>query len=232
MTVLVTGATGFIGGAVADKLLAEGHAVRALVRDPAAPAVDRLRAAGAQITLGDLTDAASLAAAVEGTEQVFHAAARLGDAGRLAAYRAVNVDGTRALLSAAARAGVRRFVFVSSPSALMSPDGGDQVDIDESTPYPARYFNHYCATKAAAEELVLRAPAGMSTCALRPRAVWGPGDRGGPIATVLERLAKRRLPDLDPGRPVWVSLCYIDHCVDASLAALSADESADELLPL
>lgn len=223
MTVLVSGATGFIGGAVATTLCAQGTQVRALVRNPGHPAVARLRNAGADIAFGDLTAPRTLADAARGTDAVFHAAAHLADTGPAETFRRVNVEGTRSLLAAAADAGVRRFVFVSSPSALMSPDGGDQIGIDERVGYPTRFFNHYCATKAQAEQLVLDADStGMTTTALRPRAVWGPGDSRGPIAVVLTRLAAGRIPDLDPGHSVYASLCYIDHCVAAALAALTA----------
>lgn len=223
MTVLVTGASGFVGGALARRLLGDGRSVRVLVRDPEASGVRDLRGAGADVVRGDLRSSASLRAACDGTVAVFHAAAHLGDAGGPEPYRAVNVVGTRALLAASEAAGtVRRFVFVSSPSALMAPDGGDLLGIDESVPYPRQYFNHYCATKAAAEKVVLHHHSAMSCCALRPRAVWGPGDHRGPIAVVLDRLARRRVPDLDPGRPVLASLCHIDNLTAAAVAAIDA----------
>lgn len=220
MTVLVTGATGFIGGALARRLLADGARVRVLVRDPASAGAADLCAAGAEFAHGDLTRPDSLDAAVAEITAIYHAAAHLGDAGPLAPYHDVNVGGTRNLRAAAERAGVERFVHVSSPSALMAPGDGDRLGIDESVAYPDSFVNHYSATKAEAEKVVLHSDSPMVRCVLRPRAVWGPGDRRGPIAILLDRLARGRLPDLDPGRPVWSSLCYIEHCVDASVLAL------------
>lgn len=218
MTVLVTGATGFVGGAIARGLVARGVPVRAMVRDAAAAPE------GVEVAVADLGDTGALARAVTGVRAVVHAAALLGEFGRPAEYFAVNVAGTDRLVQEAAAAGVRRFVFIGSPSALMAPDGGDQVGIDETVPYPERFLNSYCETKAVAEQLVLAANApGFTTCSLRPRAVWGPGDRRGPIVQILAKLRAGRLPDLSGGRDVRASLCYIDHLVDAVGLALEAE---------
>ena len=218
MTVLVTGATGFVGGAIVRGLVARGVPVRAMVRDAAAAPE------GVEVAVADLGDSDALARAVTGVRAVVHAAALLGEFGRPAEYFAVNVAGTDRLVQEAAAAGVRRFVFIGSPSALMAPDGGDQVGIDETVPYPERFLNSYCETKAVAEQLVLAANApGFTTCSLRPRAVWGPGDRRGPIVQILAKLRAGRLPDLSGGRDVRASLCYIDHLVDAAGLALEAE---------
>ncbi|MFJ2664329.1 NAD-dependent epimerase/dehydratase family protein [Nocardia fluminea] len=219
MTVLVTGASGFVGGAVVRGLVARGVPVRAMVRDPAsAPR-------GVEMAVADLADSGALAAAVAGVRVVVHAAALLGEFGRPADFFAVNVAGTDRLMQEAAAAGVRRFVFIGSPSALMAPDGGDQVGIDETVPYPARFLNSYCETKAVAEQLVLAADTPeFTTCSLRPRAVWGPGDRHGPIVQILAKLRAGRLPDLSGGREIQASLCYIDHLVDAVALALTAEK--------
>ncbi|MFD4456488.1 NAD-dependent epimerase/dehydratase family protein [Nocardia sp. NPDC058480] len=218
MTVLVTGSTGFVGGAIVRGLLKRGVPVRAMVRDSAAAPE------GAEVVVADLGDTTALARAVTGVRAVVHAAALLGEFGRPAEFFAVNVAGTDRLVQEAAAAGVERFVFIGSPSALMAPDGGDQVGIDETVPYPERFLNSYCETKAVAEQLVLAANApGFTTCSLRPRAVWGPGDRRGPIVQILAKLRAGRLPDLSGGRDVRASLCYIDHLVDAVGLVLEAE---------
>ncbi|MFI5501371.1 NAD-dependent epimerase/dehydratase family protein [Nocardia asteroides] len=218
MTVLVTGASGFVGGAVVRALARAGTPVRAMVRDPAtAPA-------GVEVAVADLADTAALARAVTGVRAVVHAAALLGEFGRPAEFFAVNVAGTDRLMQEAAAAGARRFVFLGSPSALMAPDGGDQLGIDETVPYPDRFLNSYCQTKAVAEQLVLAADTPtFTTCSLRPRAVWGPGDRHGPIVQILAKLRAGRLPDLSGGREVLASLCYIDHLTQAVELALTAE---------
>lgn len=218
MTVLVTGASGFVGGAIVEGLLARGVPVRAMVRDAASAPAD------AEVAVADLADAGALAAAVAGTTAVVHAAALLGEFGRPADFFAVNVAGTDRLMQEAAAAGVRRFVFIGSPSALMAPEGGDRIGIDETEPYPARFLNSYCETKAIAEQLVLTADTPeFTTCSLRPRAVWGPGDRHGPVVQLLAKLRAGRLPDLSGGKDVRASLCYIDHLVQAVALALDAE---------
>lgn len=214
MKVLVTGARGFIGSNVVRHLRDQGHDVRAGVRTAVNPGE----------VAAELGDRRGLDAACDGVQTVVHAAARLGQFGSRRRYWEDNVDGTRRLLSAAASSGVRRFVFVSSPSALMSPEDGDRFGIDESMPYPNRFLNAYCETKAEAERIVLDSNAdGFTTVALRPRAVWGPGDRHGPVAKVIDRMRAGTMPDLNRGRQVHVSICHIDNFVSACGAALQAD---------
>ncbi|MEV6362708.1 NAD-dependent epimerase/dehydratase family protein [Nocardia asteroides] len=225
MKILVTGASGFLGGALVRALVADGtHDVSILVRptsvlDDLGPALDQVT-----VVHGDLTDAASLERAATGVDVVIHSAARVDERGTRARFWAENVRATELLLAAARRGGASRFVFVSSPSALMDRDGGDQRDVDESLPYPRRYLNFYSETKAAAERAVLAANApGFTTVALRPRAIWGAGDRSGPIVRLLGRTAAGSLPDLSGGRTVEASLCHVDNIVHACRLAVAAD---------
>ncbi|MBD3575436.1 MULTISPECIES: NAD-dependent epimerase/dehydratase family protein [Streptomyces] len=221
--ILITGATGFLGGHLADACLRSGHGVRALVRPGSN--TDRLRALpGVELVTGDLTRPDSLRRAADGCEAVLHSAARVVDHGTRAQFTEANVTGTLRLMDAARAAGARRFVFVSSPSALMHLREGDRLGIDETTPYPTRWFNDYCATKAVAEQHVLAADtAGFTTCALRPRGIWGPRDHAGFLPRLIGALHAGRLPDLSGGKHVLVSLCHVDNAVDACLrAAVSA----------
>ncbi|WP_405493394.1 NAD-dependent epimerase/dehydratase family protein [Nocardia sp. NBC_00511] len=225
MKVLVTGASGFLGGALTRRLVRDGeHEVSMLVRRTSnlrdlASVRDRVRP-----VIGDLGDPDSLESAVTGVDVVFHSAARVDERGTHARFLAENTTATARLLAAARTGGAQRFVFISSPSALMDRDGGDQIDIDESVPYPRRYLNHYCETKAAAERLVLAANTpGFTACALRPRAIWGAGDRSGPIIRLLDRAAAGTLPDLSGGRTVLASLCHVDNIVEAAIAAAASE---------
>lgn len=222
MKILVTGASGFLGGHLVDGALRQGHAVRALVR-PGGDAVRLRSLPGVEVVTGDLTDGGSLGRAAQGCEAVLHSAARVADHGSRAQFEAANVTGTLRLLAAARSAGARRFVFVSSPSALMRVREGDRLGIDESTPYPTRWFNHYCETKAIAEQYV-RAADGpeFTTCAVRPRGIWGPRDHAGFLPRMVDAMRAGRLPDLSGGKRVLVSLCHVDNAVDACLRALSA----------
>lgn len=218
--VLVTGATGFLGGHLVEECARRGDRVRVLVRPgtgvglvPAVPGIEVVR--------GDLTDPRSLPAAVRDVDVVLHAAARARDFGTRAQFWSANVTGTESLLVAARRAGVGRFVHVSSPSVVMS--GEHQLDIDESTAYPAAFLNLYSASKAAAERAVLAANArDFITCALRPRGIWGPRDRAGAVPRLLVRLVRGTLPDLSGPEPVYASLCY---CTNAARACRLAADS-------
>ncbi|MER6125466.1 NAD-dependent epimerase/dehydratase family protein [Streptomyces sp. NPDC001795] len=222
MKVLVTGASGFLGGHLVDACVREGHHVRALVRPTSD--VARLRTVpGVELVHGDLGDAEALRRASEGVDVVFHSAARAADHGTRAQFWDANVAGTQRLLDAASGAGVARFVFVSSPSALMRKDEGDRLGIDETTPYPDRWLNLYSETKAVAEQRVRAANRpGFTTCALRPRGIWGPRDHSGFLPKLLARMLDGRLPDLSGGKRVLVSLCHCDNAVDACLLAAAA----------
>jgi len=224
--VLVTGATGFVGGLVAARLLAEGRRVRALVRrpedvrrlspwGPAGPPSGAGPPPGAgrlEVAVGDLDDAESLVRAADGCEVAYHAAGLnalcLRDPAPL---WQVNVDGTRRLLEAARRAGLRRVVHTSSAAVL----GGDGVHpVDESSPPPAAFTSRYARSKHEAERLAL-AFEGIEVVAVNPSSVQGPGRRGGTARLLLDYL-NGRLPFDVPAR---FGLCFTDDCAGGHLLA-------------
>jgi nucleoside-diphosphate-sugar epimerase len=126
-TAFVTGGSGFIGGALIDRLRREGWGVRALARsDGAAERVAR----GGEPVRGDLDDADSLRAGAEGCEVAFHAAAELGDWGDPAEFERVNVGGTERVIATCRGAGVRRLVHVGTEAALMAGEPLVQVNED------------------------------------------------------------------------------------------------------
>ncbi|WP_405485904.1 NAD-dependent epimerase/dehydratase family protein [Nocardia sp. NBC_00511] len=227
MKALVTGASGFLGGAIVRRLVQDGDYEVAIVARPTsnlrdlAEVIDRV-----EVITGDLTDPASLARATAGVDVIFHSAARVDERGTRAQFVAENLTATEHLMTAARGNGTSRFVFISSPSALMDRDGGDQVNVDESVPYPARYLNLYSETKAAAERAVLASnTAAFTTCALRPRAIWGAGDRSGPIVRLLSRAAAGTLPDLSFGKHVYASLCHVENIVEAAVLAAKSENA-------
>jgi nucleoside-diphosphate-sugar epimerase len=191
---LVTGATGFLGGAIVRALSARGDRVRAFCRR----ATPELTALGVELALGDLRDAQAVAAACRDCELVFHTAAVAGIWGPWNLFYETNTLGTQYVLDGCRAAGVERLVFTSSPSVTF--DGRPQENVDESAPYPTTWLCHYPHTKALAEQAVLAAngQAGLLTCALRPHLIWGPGD------------------------PHLIDTTYIDNAVDAHLAAAQA----------
>lgn len=170
-TVFVTGGSGFIGGRLIGRLVADGHTVRALARSDKASAA--VKALGAEPVPGDLSDVDTLVAACGDAELAYHSAAWTGPGGTWAEFTAGNVDGTRNVLDACRTAGVRRLVHVGTEAALMN--GQPLVNADETAPLRPDSRAPYPATKAAAEQLV-RAATGIETVVVRPRFVWGVGD--------------------------------------------------------
>jgi len=170
----VTGGSGFIGGRLIERLLADGHSVRALARSDRAAA--KVRDRGAEPVPGDLSDVGAMRAGAEGCELAFHAAAALGDWGKREDFERGNVAGTRNALDACASAGVRRFVHVGTEAALMA--GQPLVNVDETAPLRPDSPALYSSTKAKAERLALDAnrDGSFETVAVRPRFVWGRGD--------------------------------------------------------
>jgi nucleoside-diphosphate-sugar epimerase len=220
--VLVTVATGLIGGGLARRLVAAGAAVRALVRrTDAAPA---LRAEGIEVAVGDLTDHASLVAAADGCDAVAHFAGVLGDeAASWTRFMAVNVYGTRSLLAAAVAAGARRFLYASSVWAC-GFDAGPGTD--ETT--PARPCGDpYCDTKLLAQTIVLDAArrGEISAVVIQPSPVYGPHDDAW-TATPLRLLRSHLLavPGRDGG---MIQPLFVSDVVEGSLAALTRGETGD-----
>ena len=167
---LVTGATGYLGAALADLLVREGHDVRATVRSPQRAAV--LPAAVERVP-ADLADEDALVRALQGCEGVFHLAASLGPSPE--DTRASNVEGTRRVLRAAARAGVRRVVHTSSSAAIIAASGL----VSERAAGDTALTDPYSTTKAEAERLVFAAAReGLDACIVNVVNAYGPSPRG------------------------------------------------------
>jgi len=215
--VLVTGASGFIGGHVAERLAAEGRSVRCLVR--ANSDTSLLERLDVEIATGDLTDPASLARAVEGCRGVVHCGAMVSDWGTVEEIRRINVDGTRHLLAACAAASVERVVHFSTTDVYGHPAGGAR---DESNGL-ARFANWYAQTKLEAEVAVREAGSanGLQTVILRPATVYGPRSVE-VVGAIAKALRSGTMLLVDRGRAV-AGLCYVDNLVDAALLALGHD---------
>lgn len=177
MKLFVTGAAGFIGSHFVEHALEQGHEVSGIYRGDGPERrelLDRLRAAGADLRPGDVTDAASVDLALSSADAVCHFAAAFTEAGEDASFfHRVNVFGTANVAHVAAARGVRRFVHCSTAGIY-----GRRVEgtIDESS--PPRPFNEYERSKLAAEHVVRDAAAdyGMEYVILRPAVVYGPRD--------------------------------------------------------
>jgi nucleoside-diphosphate-sugar epimerase len=212
--VLVTGASGLLGGAVATEIARAGHTVRTFQRRPSGLAglVD-----GVEDFLGSVTDVPAVVASLDGIDAIVHLAAKVSLTGDPAEFDAVNIGGTRILLAAAREAEVARFVFVSSPSVahLGSSIVGD--DALPATPEAAR--GDYARTKAEAELVALAADSDdLRVVVVRPHLVWGPGDTQ-LVERIVDRARSHRLPLLGHGAALIDSI-YVDNASSGIAAAL------------
>lgn len=179
----VTGGTGFLGGHLIDRLIADGHTVQAFVRNPVKAA--RLAERGVLLTVGDITDRDAAAAAFAGCDVVVHSAAALD--GAYDDQHIANVDGTRAVMLAAADAEVRRVLHISTVAVYAAPLTG--VLTEDSPTRPGQYA--YAVTKQMAENVVrqIAAQRGIDYSIIRPGMIYGPG--AGLWTAGLARLARQ-----------------------------------------
>ncbi len=239
MRVAVTGASGFIGSRLCERLVEQGDEVVAVLRRagagpgaPASPAVT-------QVAVGDLCAATDFTTALAGVEAVVHLAAHAHrgealDAASRRMFWRVNVAATEALVTQAARAGVTRFVFMSSAkvhgdTSPSGPDGRPHAFSPGDSPLPA---GPYGASKWAAEQaLAARCrEAGMALTILRPPLVYGPGQRGNLRALTHAIVRAWPLPFASI-RNVR-SLLYLEHLVDAIVLALRPRDQASRTYTL
>lgn len=215
MRVLVTGASGMLGRAVAATLAGRGDTVTVLQRRPSGTAHSEV--------LGDVADPEAVRAAVTGQDAVIHLAAKVNVVGAWEDYRRTNIEGTRTLVGAAAAAGVTRFVNISSPSVAHA--GSSLTGVGAGPADPVRARGNYARSKAAAERVALAADGdGMAVTSLRPHLVWGPGDTQ-LIGRILQRAKAGRLPIVGRGTSL-VDTVYVTNAADAVRAALDRIEHA------
>jgi dihydroflavonol-4-reductase len=227
MSVLVTGATGFVGSAVARALVHCGSQVRVLVRSGA----DRgnLQGLPVEIAVGDLTDRASLERALAGCTALYHVAAdyRLGTREPAQLYRN-NVDGTRNILDAARHAGVERMVYTSSVATIGLPQDGSPGE--ETTPVAlVDMIGHYKRSKYLAEELVRDAArTGFSAVIVNPSTPIGPGDvKPTPTGQIVLDAARGRTPAyVDTG----LNIVHVDDVAAGHLLAFHRGRAGERYI--
>jgi nucleoside-diphosphate-sugar epimerase len=173
MKILITGATGLLGGHLIKELQQRGEQLRALVL-PVEDA-EKLVAQGVEVVRGDITNAETLGPAVKNIDLVFHLAGMMGVWRPLADYQRVNVTGSENLYKAAQASGVRRYVHTSSHTVYGLGHGRYMTEHDPLRPDP----DPYGLTKAAADRLIRRLmlTSDMETVIVRPGTFFGPGDR-------------------------------------------------------
>jgi nucleoside-diphosphate-sugar epimerase len=228
MRYLVTGATGFIGGHVAELLVKRGRPVSTVAR----PGSDTKLLEELKVTVhrGDLTDARVVREAMADVEVVVHCAAKVGDWGPVEEYRAVNVEGLRTLLDACKGQALSRFVHLSSLGVY---EARHHYGTDETEPLPARHSDGYTQSKVEAEQLALRyyRDFGVPVVVLRPGFVYGPRDR-----TVMPRLidnlrlGRVRYPGAKGRRAL--NTIFIGNLVQAVFLVLDNDRAVGQIYNL
>jgi len=221
--ILLTGASGFIGSALAEELARNGHAVRVLDLQPPPPDLE----CPVEFVQGDVTDAATCARAVKGCQALCHLAARVGDWGPAEAYFHVNVLGTETLLAAARRAELQRFVLVSS---LAVHHYGGHLQGNEQAPRDG-HINAYSRSKIAAED-ALRLQAGRVEWVIARPGVFpfGPRDRTAfyELARAMER---RQLGTVNQGQAL-LTTAYVDNLAHGLRLTLEHPAAADQVFVL
>lgn len=214
---LVTGASGLLGSHIVEQLRKRGLPVRVLVR----PGSDRtwLNTQGVEFAEGDVTEPASLARACAGVDAVYHSAAKVGDWGPWEEFQRITIDGTRNMLEAAAGAGVRRFVHISSISCYGYYT--DEIEVDETFDlgYKLYKWAYYSRSKIAAERLAWEAHrAGrIELTVIRPAWIYGERDRV-TIGRLYQMIKQGRAKILGRGDN-RLNVVYAGNIAEAAIAA-------------
>jgi nucleoside-diphosphate-sugar epimerase len=221
MKILVTGATGFLGGRVVDKLLeSNDYQVIATGRDKSK--AEKLKEKGATVEVGSLEDRDFLESITKDVEVIVHSAALSSPWGKYQDFYNANIFATRNIVEASKTNNVRRIVHVSTPSIYF--DYTDRFNIKEDF-LPAKFVNHYAETKYKAEKVIDEAFAqGIETISLRPRAIVGAGD-----TTIMPRLLKAqtqgRLKIIGDGENI-VDVTSVSNVVDSIILSIHAEKKA------
>jgi 2-alkyl-3-oxoalkanoate reductase len=225
---LVTGATGMLGSHIAEKLITRGGKVRALVRPNSD--VRFLRTLGVDLVVGDLTDPSSCEHAVQGIGAIYHCAAKVGDWGNWAEFKTACLDGTRNLADTSIRAGVGRFLHISSTSAYGHPAEGGRP-VDESSPLGQNLWpvwDYYTRSKVDSECLLweMAERRGLPLTVIRPSWLYGERDRT-TLVRLVGRLRAGRVPLIGRGdNPL--SAIYAGNVADAAILAAGDPGSVGE----
>lgn len=220
-TVLVTGASGFIGSHLVKRCLADGYRLKVLVRKGNSH-IPLLRTPGVEVIEGDIRDGGSVDAAVRGSDIVLHAAALTSDWGPMQEFIDINVGGTRNICESSLRHDVGRLVHISSFECF---DHHLLGRIDEQTPYMTRQQSYPDTKIGGSNEVWAAMKRGLSASILYPVWVYGPGDRT-LFPLLADTIRKRQMFYWSRHSPI--SLVYIDNLVDLVMLAASCPEAGGE----
>ena len=230
MKCFVTGATGFIGSRLVEKLAGEGHEVYCLIRSPEIFTV--IGGKGIHPVFGDLDNSNALLQGSKGCDVVYHLAAyaKPWSKDKKLPYR-INVQGTINLLEASLKNGVKKFIFTSS-AAVFGPSSVNQI-IDENIVRNTPFFNDYEATKSMAEKAALEfIERGLPVIILNPTRVFGPGpiNESNSITKIIQ-LYQKGLWHIIPGTGSEIgNYVYIDDVIDGHLLAAQTGQSGERYI--
>jgi nucleoside-diphosphate-sugar epimerase len=221
-TCLITGASGFIGGHLAEQLVQQGVPVRCMVRATSDTSV--LEKLDVELEVADLESRHSLARAMDGCQYVFHCGALVSDWATADEIERVNVVGTRNVLNAAVAASVKRLIHFSTTDVYGYP-GLPAVDEGHSA---TRFSNWYSQTKRSAEAEVrqVERSGALEVVILRPATVYGPRSTE-VVGEIARAIRGGNMLLIDRGRAI-AGLCYVDNLVDAALLALRHDAAPSQ----
>ena len=214
MNLLVTGGGGFLGQALCRGLVTRGHTVTSFSRGHY-PELDAL---GVRQMQGDLADRDAVIAAAQGCEAIFHSAAKAGAWGSRDSYHRANVVGTDNVIAACGTHGIAKLVYTSTPSVTHRANHPVAGGTADNVPYGDGFKAPYPGSKLIAEKAVLAANcATLATVALRPRLIWGPGDKQ-LLPRLVERARSGRLRLVGDGSNL-IDTTYIDNAAQAHFDA-------------
>jgi nucleoside-diphosphate-sugar epimerase len=218
MRILVTGGGGFLGTYLIKELLKNSQYI---VTNFSRHTYSHLEELGVPTIKGDLRQKADVVKALSfGFDAIFHVAALAGVWGKYQDYFDINFLGTKNLLEAARGAGIKRFIYTSTPSVVFGKD--ELLGVGEEYPYPQKHLTAYAETKTMAEKLVLEANDSheFMTCALRPHLIWGPGDPH-LFPRVIQKGKEGKLRVVGDGENL-VDIIYVENAAMAHVQAFEA----------
>ncbi len=234
MKVLVTGSTGFIGGALCKALVKRGFDVRALHRESSD--LTLLKELPVEHAIGDLTQPSSIQTAMQDVEVVFHAAAMLGTPKQFNRMYTVTVEGTETILEAALKAGVKRFVHTSSVAALgiprkpsdqIHPNDAPWMDENHTWNYRPDYWPYGYSKYLAELEVQKAVFGGLDAVIVNPTYVIGAGDIYRKTSSLIVQMAKSKIPLVPSG---GLNVVHIDDVVNGHLAAMEYGKSGERYI--
>src|SRR5690625_2303190 len=217
MKILVTGGTGFLGSSLAKRLVKEGYQVTIVGRNRQIG--KQIETEGITFIQADLNDQVAMAHACQGQDYVFHSGALSSLWRKYQDFYETNVIGTKNMIAGCQKYNIKRLIHVSSPSIYSSYR--DRLDIKEDDLLPDTFINDYAQTKYLAEQEIDKAyQNGLPVITIRPRAIFGPGDRA-IIPRLIKANEKIGVPIIYNARAM-IDFTYIDNVVDALLLCMNS----------